>query len=79
MPTANRIPGLATAAKEGSPFRDREFRALWLGRLISNVGDQLACVALSLIAFHETGSAGLTAITYALTYLPSVLGGPADA
>jgi MFS family permease len=59
-----------------SPFSDREFRALWLGRLISNVGDQFARVALSLIAFHETGSAGLTALTYALTYLPSVLGGP---
>lgn len=76
MPTAAPVPGSAAAARAGSPFRDPEFRALWLGRLISNVGDQFARVALSLIAFHETGSAGLTAITYALTFLPSVLGGP---
>jgi Major Facilitator Superfamily len=76
MPTADRPLGAAAATQEGSPFRDREFRALWLGRLISNIGDQFARVALSLIAFHETGSAGLTAATYALTFLPSVLGGP---
>lgn len=76
MPTAAPVPGSAAASRAGSPFRDPEFRALWLGRLISNVGDQFARVALSLIAFHETGSAGLTAITYALTFLPSVLGGP---
>jgi len=68
--------GTAVPARAVSPFGDREFRALWLGRLISNVGDQFARVALSLIAFHETGSAGLTALTYALTYFPSVLGGP---
>jgi MFS family permease len=76
MPTENRIPGTAAAGQGGSLFGDREFRVLWLGGLISCVGDQFARVALSLIAFHQTGSAGLTAITYALTFLPSVLGGP---
>jgi hypothetical protein len=75
MPTAP-TPGTAVGGRVVSAFSNREFRALWLGRLISNVGDQFARVALSLIAFHETGSAGLTALTYALTFIPSVLGGP---
>jgi MFS family permease len=65
-----------TGGAGGSPFRDGEFRALWLGRLISAVGDQLARVALALMAFAQTSSVGLTALTYALTFLPSVLGGP---
>ena len=47
--------GATVRTRVVSPFSDREFRALWLGRLISNVGDQFARVALSLIAFHETG------------------------
>jgi predicted MFS family arabinose efflux permease len=69
--------GAAVSRNGGtSPLRDGEFRAIWLGRLISTLGDQLARVALALIAFSRTGSAGLTAVTYALTYLPAVIGGP---
>jgi len=36
----------------------------------------LARVALSVLVFERTNSAGLTALTYALTYLPDLLGGP---
>jgi MFS family permease len=52
-----------------------EFRAIWAAELLSIVGDQLARVALALLVFDRTSSAALTALTYALTFVPSVLGG----
>lgn len=60
-------------------FRDvlavGEFRALWSAEVISVCGDQLARVALSMLVFQRTSSAALTALTYALTFVPAVLGG----
>jgi MFS family permease len=53
----------------------KEFRALWAAELFSIVGDQLAGVALAVLVYHSTSSAALTALTYALTFVPSVLGG----
>jgi diguanylate cyclase (GGDEF)-like protein len=65
--------------KDGVGFaavlRVREFRFLWAAELFSVVGDQLARVALALLVFAQTSSASLTALTYALTFVPSVLGG----
>ncbi len=40
------------------------------------LGDQVARVALSVLVYERTRSAALTALTYAMTYLPSVVGGP---
>ncbi|WP_103349694.1 MFS transporter [Amycolatopsis sp. CA-128772] len=57
-------------------FQIGEFRALFSSMIVSVAGDQFARVALSLLVFDRTGSAGWTAATYALTYLPSVLAGP---
>src|SRR5262245_34663501 len=60
-------------------FRDvfavREFRALWAAELLCVVGDQLARVGLAVLVFQRTNSAGWTALTYALTFLPALLGG----
>jgi predicted MFS family arabinose efflux permease len=56
-------------------FRVPEFRAMWLAELQSVGGDQLARVALSVLVFSGTGSAALTGLTYALTFVPSLLGG----
>lgn len=55
---------------------DLEFRVLFAASVVSTVGDQLARVGLSVLVFDRTRSAGLTALTYALTYLPDVLAGP---
>lgn len=60
----------------GSVFAVAEFRALWLAEAQSVAGDQLARVALTVLVFDRTGSAGLTALTYALTLLPDLVGGP---
>ncbi|MEK8104008.1 hypothetical protein NKG94_00845 [Micromonospora sp. M12] len=56
-------------------LRDREFRAVTVTELLSVLGDQLARVALALLVFGQTGSAGLSGLTYGLTYLPTVAGG----
>lgn len=57
------------------PLRVREFRYLWAAELSSVAGDQLARVALAVLVYAGTSSASLTAITYALTFVPSLLGG----
>jgi len=44
--------------------------------LLSIIGDQLAKVALSILVFQRTSSTLLTALTYGLSYLPWVIGGP---
>jgi predicted MFS family arabinose efflux permease len=56
-------------------LRVREFRAIWLADAQSAAGDQLARVALSLLVFERTSSSALTALTYALTFLPALVGG----
>lgn len=57
-------------------FAVREFQGLWVGSLLSRGGDQLTRVALAVIAYQRTGSPALTAVVYALTLLPGLLGGP---
>jgi predicted MFS family arabinose efflux permease len=57
-------------------FGLREYRVLFLAQLLSIAGDQLSRVALSVLVFERTASAGLTALAYALTYLPDLVAGP---
>jgi MFS family permease len=56
-------------------FAVREFRAVWLADMVSVAGDQLARVALAVLVYGRTGSAAWSAVAYALTFLPAVLGG----
>jgi MFS family permease len=56
-------------------FANRDFSVLYGAGTQSQLGDQLARVALSILVFTRTGSGLATAATYALTYLPAVLGG----
>ncbi|WP_031084022.1 MFS transporter, partial [Streptomyces sp. NRRL WC-3549] len=62
-------------AKGDNLIRLSEFRTLWTAYAQSVLGDQLARVALSLLVFERTESAGWTAATYALTTLPALLSG----
>jgi len=61
-------------------FRDvlavTEFRALFSAQLVSVTGDQLARVALSILVYDRTNSPAWAALTYALTFLPDLVGGP---
>src|SRR6266700_2167076 len=60
-------------------FRDvfavGQFRILWLANVQSRIGDQLARVALSVLVYDRTGSPAWTALTYAMTILPNLIGG----
>lgn len=57
-----------------APFANVEFRAIWLTRGLSLLGDQLARVALAVLVFQRTGSAALTGVAYAATFLPYLVG-----
>lgn len=57
-------------------FAVREFQGLWLGSLLSRGGDQLTRFAVAFITYQRTGSPALTAVVYAMTLLPGLLGGP---
>lgn len=57
-------------------FGNPEFRALFFAHSGSIVGDQFARVALSVLVFDRTGSPAWTALTYGLTFLPDLVGGP---
>jgi len=59
----------------GNVLRVPEFRAIWIAGAQSMAGDQLARVALSVLVFERTSSPALTALVYALTFLPAILGG----
>ncbi|TDE56570.1 MFS transporter [Nonomuraea mesophila] len=54
-----------------------EFRGLWLGGLLSRAGSQLARVALAVLAYERSGSAAVTTLVYAMTFVPALVGGPA--
>ena len=60
-------------------FRDvftvREFRALWASQILSEGGDRLALVALTLLIYDRTRSPLLAALAYAAGYLPWIIGG----
>jgi Major Facilitator Superfamily len=58
-------------------FASTEFRALWSAQLLSSAGDQLAQVTIGFVVYAKTGSPFLAALAYALTYLPSLMGGRA--
>jgi MFS family permease len=57
-------------------FAVREFRPLFGTFLLSTVGDELARVALTVLVYQRTSSALLSAVTFAISYLPWLVGGP---
>jgi MFS family permease len=73
--------GSGTQQLERISFRDvfaiAEFRALWTAQLLSVVGDQLARIALTVLVYDQTRSALLAAITFAVSIVPTFIGGVA--
>lgn len=53
----------------------REFRALFAAQLISVVGTTVAAVALTVLVYQRTSSPLLSSLTFALGFLPYLLGG----
>ncbi len=56
-------------------LRNREYRGLIFAQLTSEFGDQIAAIALSFLVFHRSNSAFYAALTYAVSYIPQILGG----
>ena len=71
--------GNATEQAAKTSFRDvfaiAEFRALWTAQLLSVVGDQLARVALTVLVYDRTRSSLLAAVTFAVSIVPTFIGG----
>ncbi|MEU4446230.1 MFS transporter [Actinosynnema sp. NPDC050801] len=70
------VPQNGGPARYREVFASAEFRALFVAHTVSTVGDQFARVALTVLVFRDTGSPAWAAITYALTFLPDLIGGP---
>ena len=49
---------------------------MFTARLLSRIGDHLAKVAIAILVYDRTGSTALAATTYALTFLPWLVGTP---
>lgn len=69
--------GMTPPATYRDVFSNSEFRALWAAHVLSVAGDQLARVALTVLVFDRTHSAGWAALTYAVTFVPDLIGGAA--
>ena len=70
----------ATTVERPVTFRDifavSEYRAVYIDLLVSWVGDYLARAAITVLVYQRTGSVLLSAVTFAMSYLPGLLGGP---
>ena len=69
-------PGADPSARRfGSLLRLPEFRALWFADSVSVLGDQIMRVSVSYLVYVQTGNEIATAGVFALTFLPTLLGG----
>jgi MFS family permease len=59
-----------------APFRSRNFRLMWVGALLSNIGTWMEAVGLSYYVAHTTGKASWSAIVGAAGFLPNGVLGP---
>src|SRR5215475_9177289 len=59
----------------GDALRSHEFKALFASQAVTIAGTSVAAVALAVLVYDRTGSAFLSSLTFALGFLPYVLGG----
>ncbi|MGW6980057.1 MFS transporter [Streptomyces sp. NPDC054932] len=76
MPADTQAPG-RSAPPPGyrSVFRVREFRTVFAAHLLSVFGVVVAEISLSVLVYRTTGSPLMSALTFALGFLPYALGG----
>lgn len=60
----------------GDVFRVAEFRAVFVSSLLSWLSDYMARAAVMALVFVETGSVAVAAASFAVSYLPWLIGGP---
>ena len=70
-------PSIEPAATEGpSPWRTRDFRLVWGGGFVNDMGDWLLLVALPVYVFIESGSGSATAILFVVELVAALVLGP---
>ena len=62
-------------ARYRDAWRSRELRGLLLAQVVSECGDYLARVALALLVLARSDSAFFAALTFAVSFLPALVGG----
>jgi MFS family permease len=65
----NEAPGL-------SPWRTRDFRLVWCGGFVNDIGDWLLLVALPVYVFIQSGSGSATAILFVVELIAALVLGP---
>ena len=69
----DQLTGGATAL---SPWRTRDFRLVWGGGFVNDVGDWLLMVALPVYVFIKSGSGSATAILFVVDLVAALVLGP---
>ena len=64
------------ASERPSPWRTRDFRLVWTGGFVNDMGDWLLLVALPLFVFLESGSGSATALLFVVELVAALLLGP---
>ena len=72
MPTTDQNNPPA-APETFAPFRDRNFVLLWLGQLISNLGDATLLIAIPVTVYNVTHSRGALSLVTVAGALPTLL------
>ncbi|MEV8509451.1 MFS transporter [Actinoplanes sp. NPDC051475] len=57
-------------------FANREYRALYVSLIVNWVGDYLARAAIITLVYQQSESVLLSAASFAVSYLPWIIGGP---
>jgi Na+/melibiose symporter-like transporter len=57
-------------------FGSVEFRAIFGAHVASMLGDVIAAVAVTVLVYQKSGSPALAALSFSLTFLPHLFGGP---
>jgi MFS family permease len=67
---------LADAPPSISPWRTRDFRLVWCGGFVNDIGDWLLLVALPVYVFIQSGSGSATAILFVVELVAALVLGP---
>jgi len=67
---------LVERAPSISPWRTRDFRLVWCGGFVNDIGDWLLMVALPVYVFIQSGSGSATAILFVVELVAALVLGP---
>jgi MFS family permease len=57
-------------------FGQSEYRAVYVANVLTSVGDYMTKAAITVLVYQQTSSVALSAASFAVSYLPWLVGGP---